>query len=526
MTVATALLKVDDAQQWDKFVELHHEIETLRTLQDPHTKMVVQSNATKLVKEKRPTSDYDYVGALRDLVTWLRKKGAKIDGAVPIEEAPAEPEKNKPARYKPFLSIKPASAVEGNGVFVTRDVPAGENLIEVPRSLFMTTESIEESIVLKGMLREEMLADIGSIQLAVKLIYERYKAKSEWDPYIRGLPREYATVYYWSLADIKKIKGTPLFRDVLKMLTLAVRAYYEAYLAVFVHDLMRKSLFTYDTFVWALSSVYSRQNAVPSLETIRSPEYQAAIAEIRKRKQEAAASGTELKPLDDIKLPPVKSVLALIPGFDMFNHEPGPMTSDFIFEEDGLLLRSMKPLKDGEQAYMSYGNRPNAELLLQQGFVPVENPTDYITFSIALAASDPLKAQKEEALKALGLTIEENGHVLLPLFLNRIAPVTLLFMRVLVLKGDASLLSKEALQASFNPKQPLQATTEANARNFYKLKCTQYLNALPEKVVAEASETRHLTPKDNEQQISRSIALWLGTFHELLTSNIALINAM
>ena len=451
--MATALMKVEESQQWNKFVEMWDELTRLRDLQDPHRKMSVASSSNKHTKEVKSTVEYDYKTALIDLLVWLKKKGAKIDGAVPVLEEPRKANSTKAPKYKPVLSIAPASSVEGNGVFVTRDVPSDEVLIEIPRSLFLTTESIEESIILKGMLKDDLIADVQSVQLAIKLIYERYKDKSEWDPYIRAPPRTYATVYYWSLSDIELIKGTPIFRDVLRTLTIAVRAYYEAYLAVFVHEMMRKSLFTYDTFIWALSAVYSRQNMVPALETINSPEYQAAIAEIQKQQSgESASTGASSSVVE--KLPPAKSVLALIPGFDMFNHEAGEMTSDFVFERNNLVLKSMKALKSGEQAYMSYGDRPNSELLLQQGFVPDVSPSDHLLFYMALSASDPLKQQKEAALKEVGLVFEESGLVALPLIVNKLAPATLLFLRVLAC-NDASVLNKAALTASLSSDKPL-----------------------------------------------------------------------
>jgi hypothetical protein len=521
--LSTALMKVPEAEQWPKFVELWEELQKLRKLQDPHHKLSVAAASSKGLKDVKSTVEYDYKTALIDLLKWLKKKGAKIDGAVPVIEETAKVGPGQAPKYKAVLSIAPANSVEGNGVFVTRDAPAGEILIEVPRELFMTTESIEDSLILKDMLKDDLIADVGSIQLAIKLIYERYKDHSEWEPYIRALPRTYTTVYYWSLEDIERVKGTPIFRDVVKTLTIAVRAYYEAYLAVFVHEMMRKSLFTYDIFIWALSAVYSRQNMVPSLETIKSPEYQSAIAQIRQLQLDAKEGKTD-QPLD-LKLPEAKSVLALIPGFDMFNHEPGPSTSDFVFENNHLSLKSMKPLKTGEQAYMNYGDRPNSELLLQQGFVPNVNPTDHVLFYMGLPSSDPLRDQKIAALKSIGMTFEENGLACLPLLINKLAPATLLFMRVLVC-NDAALLTKDALLQSLTQQTPLQPATDANARKFYSLKCQQFLNSLPENILQQEAVARKSTPADDSENIARAITLYLASQHQLFSSNLALLQAL
>jgi hypothetical protein len=522
--VATALMKVDDSEQWKKFVEMWEELTKLRQFQDPHYKMSVTASSSKGMKEVKSTVEYDYKTALIELLKWLKKKGAKIDGAVPVLEEPRKANSTKPPKYKAILSIAPANSIEGNGVFVTRDVPKEDILIEVPRELFMTTESIEDSIILKSMLKDDLIADVGSIQLAIKLIYERYKDKSEWDPYIRALPRTYTTVYYWSLEDIERIKGTPIFRDVLKTLTIAVRAYYEAYLAVFVHEMMRKSLFTYDTFIWALSAVYSRQNMVPALETIKSPAYQTVIAHIKDRQRlerEGKFDAQQEKALD-VTLPEAKSVLALIPGFDMFNHQPGPSTSDFVYEGNHLVLKSMNGMKAGDQAYMNYGDRPNSELLLQQGFVPDVNPTDHMLFYMSFSSSDALRDKKMDALKAIGMLFEESGLVALPLLINKLAPSTLLFMRVLAC-NDATLLTKDTLLNSLTTLVPLQASTEAAARKFYTLKCQQLINTLPDNIQKLEQEARKSVPADDAENIARAITLYLTSQHQLISSNVALI---
>lgn len=531
-------MKVEESEQWNKFVEMWEELTKLRNLQDPHHKMSVAASGSKGLKEVKSTVEYDYKTALIELLKWLRKKGAKIDGSVPELEEPRKANSNKPPKYKSILSIAPANSIEGNGVFVTKDLPNEEILIEVPRSLFMTTESIEDSIILKDMLKDDMIADIGSIQLAIKLIYERYKDKSEWDAYIRALPRTYHTVYYWQLSDIERIKGTPIFRDVLKIMTVTVRAYYEAYLAVFVHEMMRKSLFTYDTFIWALSAVYSRQNMVPSLETINSPQYQAAIATIKAQQADAAAGKTsEAEPKEQPSLPAPKSVLALIPGFDMFNHEPGPATSDFVFEGNHLVLKSMKPLKAGDQAYMNYGDRPNSELLLQQGFVPDVNPSDYTLFYMTVPATDSLRDKKIAALQAAGLVFEkerdpktnelnDTGVVALPLVNGLISPATLLFMRVLSCNDAAVIADPEKLKASLLKGQPLHPASEQQARNFYKLKCQQLLNAFPAGIENTEQEVRKSTPHDDASTIKRAVTLYLISQHKLISSNIPLIDAL
>lgn len=526
-------MKVEASEQWPKFVEMWQTLSKLRQLQDPHHKLSVAASSAKGLKEVKSTVEYDFKTALIDLLKWLKKKGAKIDGAVPELEEVRKANSTKAPKYKAILSIAPANAIEGNGVFVTKDTPEDETLIEVPRSLFMTTESIEDSIILKDMLRDDLIADIGSIQLAIKLIYERYKAHSEWECYIKALPRTYHTVYYWSIEQIERIKGNQaLFQDVIKIITLSVRAYYEAYLAVFVHEMMRKELFTYDTWIWALSSVYSRQNAVPALETVESAPYQEAVKLIKAAKEGGDAASANAA---SASLPAPKSVLALIPGFDMFNHEPGPATSDFLYEDNALVLKAMKPMKAGEQAYMNYGARPNSELLLQQGFVPNNNPSDYILFPMTLLASDSLREVKKQALTKAGMSFDQhkneknelvsNYTVQLPLVQGQLAPASLLYFRVVACNDEATLKNETLISASLRSGEPLHAATDAQALNFYRLKCQQLRNAIPDTIVASENEINKSVPSNDEQTVDRVISLYLVHQHKLISSNLAILDA-
>jgi hypothetical protein len=180
--------------------------------------------------------------------------------------------------------------------------------------------------------------------------------------------------------------------------------------------------FSFDEYLWAMGAVLSRQNVLP-------------------------IGG--------------KSVLALIPLWDMLNHSEGnvccvtrivdgcdmllrivhqpisvtathatyfntrsKITSFFVPSKNALDCTSLRDYKAGEQVYMSYGSRPTSELLLFQGFVPSSNAEDsvdvfpsyvfdclkccisYLTLLLLLLLldsvpeSDPLYSEKKEYLDA------------------------------------------------------------------------------------------------------------------------------
>jgi len=95
--------------------------------------------------------------------------------------------------------------------------------------------------------------------------------------------------------------------------------------------------FTYNEFIWAVSVVMSRQNQIP----------------IHGKRE-----------------------LALIPAWDLCNHETGKITTFFDVELNALQCYAQRAFSQGDQIYIHYGNRPNSELFLYMGFVVADNPAD------------------------------------------------------------------------------------------------------------------------------------------------------
>lgn len=101
-----------------------------------------------------------------------------------------------------------------------------------------------------------------------------------------------------------------------------------------------KSGFSYDDFIWAVSCVMSRQNEIPSKASLLSP------------------------------------TLALIPLWDLCNHCSGHISTYFNAESSTCDCYAQQDFKADEEFRIFYGPRSNAELLLQQGFVYLQNKFD------------------------------------------------------------------------------------------------------------------------------------------------------
>lgn len=71
---------------------------------------------------------------------------------------------------------------------------------------------------------------------------------------------------------------------------------------------------------------------------------------------------------------------SLIPLLDFCNyHSAEENAASMVFDgnSQSVQLTITKPVKSGDQIYLHYGNRPNSEFLLHNGFVPhTYNPND------------------------------------------------------------------------------------------------------------------------------------------------------
>ncbi|CAE8607141.1 unnamed protein product, partial [Polarella glacialis] len=86
------------------------------------------------------------------------------------------------------------------------------------------------------------------------------------------------------------------------------------------------------------------------------------------------------------------------PGADLFNHGVHLRGAGCVSMEDNyLVVRASESIAAGEEAFISYGDRGNAELLIGWGFAVEENPADSVQLFLGLpagSAAQELAAQE------------------------------------------------------------------------------------------------------------------------------------
>uniref|UniRef100_A0A8C6UW59 protein-histidine N-methyltransferase n=1 Tax=Neogobius melanostomus TaxID=47308 RepID=A0A8C6UW59_9GOBI len=282
-----------------------------------------------------------------DLLAWAQECGASTDGFTVAN-----------------------FGTEGYGLQATKDIKAEELFLWIPRKMLMTVESAQNSPL--GLLysQDRIMQAMGNVTLALHLLCERADPSSPWLPYIRSLPPDYDTPLYFQQDEVQQLLGTQAIPDVLSQYKNTARQYAYFYKLIQTHPaaskLPLKDSFTFDDYRWAVSSVMTRQNQIPTEDGSR-------------------------------------VTLALIPLWDMCNHTNGLITTGYNLEDDRCECVALRDYKENEQIYIFYGTRSNAEFVIHNGFFFQDNAHDRVKIKLGVSKSERLYAMKAEVLARAGI---------------------------------------------------------------------------------------------------------------------------
>lgn len=342
-------------KEWERHLEIRKLLELLDQIEEG-MKVTVEAEGARALK-------------LEALLEWMQEHGAEV-GAV------------RPAHFQGF----------GWGLRAERDMGDGELVVAVPRRLMLTSEHVESSVLGSLLLKDPMLQHMPHVALALLLLVEKHSPQSFWRPYVLALPSSYSTVLYFSTQELQELKGSPAFEPALKHCRNIARQY--AYFSKLFQntsdpasDLLR-DVFTYDEYRWAVSTVMTRHNQIPSRDAV------AAAAGEDGGGGGGGGNGGNL-------------VSALIPLWDLGNHSDDGLLTEFVVgrERSECRVGAGQALAAGQQVLLRYGARPSADLLLHGGWVPApgRNPHDRLPLALGLARADPLRVDRQRLLAALGV---------------------------------------------------------------------------------------------------------------------------
>ncbi|KAF9950578.1 hypothetical protein BGZ72_007783 [Mortierella alpina] len=158
---------------------------------------------------------------------------------------------------------------------------------------------------------------------------------------------------------------------------------------------------TLENFVWADATFWSRVLSFGS-------QWCGKNIHALKQDQDHNQTGDARDDLD------MNDDLHMVPFLDFANHAANPNIR-WQVDADGLRVWGLEsllvgcsdseqdPSYSGHEVFLSYGNKPNTELLFLYGFTLQDNPTQFLTLALPLDEDDPFYMPKVHTLMRLGI---------------------------------------------------------------------------------------------------------------------------
>ncbi|XP_054718071.1 actin-histidine N-methyltransferase-like [Uloborus diversus] len=325
-----------------------------------------------------------------------------------------------------FDAVKVKEISDKNfGLIAEKDIKENDPFLFIPRKIMMTENSASSSRLGPLISKDPVLQHMPNVQVAMHLLLEFIDTNSFWKPYINILPSSYDTILYFSLPELQELQGSPVLDEAFKLIRSVARQYCY-FFQLFQNDSYARSLnigsyFTFELYRWAVSTVMTRQNFVPSPD------------------------GRQ-------------KVTALVPLFDMCNHIGGKLSTDFNLEKDSLVSYSCKAFSTGDEVCMFYGARTNCEYFLHNAFVYPENENDALEIKLGISKSDPLYSLRNDLCNKLNFPLNDAFRISKEKYISE---RLLLFLKIIVMKSDEL---QHAISEADNIHTVLEKNSDLNHR--------------------------------------------------------------
>uniref|UniRef100_U3J8J8 SET domain-containing protein 4 n=1 Tax=Anas platyrhynchos platyrhynchos TaxID=8840 RepID=U3J8J8_ANAPP len=273
-------------------------------------------------------------------------------------------------------NLRPAQFQDtGRGLMTTKALQAGELVISLPEKCLLTTDTVLSSCLGEYIIKWKPPVS-PLIALCTFLIAEKHAGeKSLWKPYLDVLPKSY-TCPVCLEQDVVSLLPEPLRskaeeqRTMVHELYTSSKAFFSSLQSLFAEN--TGTIFNYSALEWAWCTINTR--------TI-----------YMKHSQRECFS---LEP----------DVYALAPYLDLLNHSPNvQVKAAFNEQARSYEIQTNSQCKKYEEVFICYGPHDNQRLLLEYGFVAIDNPhsTVYVSSDILLKYFPPLDKQRDAKLSIL-----------------------------------------------------------------------------------------------------------------------------
>ncbi|XP_030953208.1 protein SET DOMAIN GROUP 40 [Quercus lobata] len=280
------------------------------------------------------------------------------------------------------LSLSYFPQAGGRGLGASRDLRKGELILRVPKSAFMTKDTLFNKLSLPLQKLNSHASSLSSTQIfTVCLLHELGKGKSSWwHPYLIHMPRSYDLLSTFCEFHVKALQVDDAIWAAEKAISKAKSEWQQANQLMELLQL-KPHFLTFKAWLWAAATISSRtlhipwdeagclcpvgdlfNYAAPGEETLDSEDVDSRMC----------FSSFQVASLSNGDCTHKSDVVQFDPHFQRL--------IDGGFEEDvaAYCFYARQDYKKGEQVLLCYGTYTNLELLEHYGFILNENPNDKV----------------------------------------------------------------------------------------------------------------------------------------------------
>ncbi|KAF1974642.1 SET domain-containing protein [Bimuria novae-zelandiae CBS 107.79] len=269
---------------------------------------------------------------------WLKRSGAEISPKIELKDL-----RNTQA---------------GRGVVSTQDIGEDELLFSVPRSAIL---SVENSI-LSNEIPKATLVHLGPwLSLILVMIYEYiHKDASNWATYFAVLPSEFNTLMFWSEDELAELQASAVVHKIGRQ--SADESFKNELIPVIKE--FASVIFAGDPQAKEKAAEMESEQGMLLMHKmgslIMAYAFDVEPAQSQKELDEEGYASED----EDEALPK-----GMVPMADMLNADADRNNARLFYEEATLIMKTLKPIKAGEEIFNDYGPLPRSDLLRRYGYI-------------------------------------------------------------------------------------------------------------------------------------------------------------
>ncbi|KAK5716837.1 Ribosomal lysine N-methyltransferase 4 [Elasticomyces elasticus] len=262
-----------------------------------------------------------------------------------------------------------------------------EELFSVPRTSILTIETSTLPAAIKAQINDPWLG------LITAMVLEHSRGDgSAWKAYFDVLPERFDTPMFWSEEELAWLRGSALVDKIGKL--SADKAFSERIIPIIrqhpevfgTADASDEDLMTLCHRMGSTIMAYAFDLEKPSAEESR--EEQDGWEE-DEEESESMSKG-------------------MIPFADMLNADADRNNAKLYYEDDKVIMKSIKPIPAGGEIFNDYGSLPNVDVLRRYGYAT----SNYSRYDVVEVSQQLIKDVAKEQLKLNDNLLERRIHYL------------------------------------------------------------------------------------------------------------------